>query len=117
MANEKSDRQKSNLNFISGNHQLKIDKNFKIYLSVLLLIITYSSLFIFWGLLTQYDTALFLEICRNRIPAIESFFVLWTNVGTFLFTFLIIVFLWLKGEKNPAIYLAFGLVLDVILIR
>jgi membrane-associated phospholipid phosphatase len=117
MANEKSDRQKSNLNFISGNHQLKIDKNFKIYLSVLLLIIIYSSLFIFWELLTQYDTALFLEICRNRIPAIESFFVLWTNVGTFLFTFLIIVFLWLKGEKNPAIYLAFGLVLDVILIN
>ena len=33
MANEKSDRRKSNSNFISGSQQLKIDKNFKIYIS------------------------------------------------------------------------------------
>ena len=117
MANKKSDRQKSNLDFMSFNHQLKIDKNFKIYMSVFLIIITYSTLFIFWELLTQYDTALFLEICKNRIPAIESFFVLWTNGGAFLFIFLIIVFLWLKGEKRPAFYLALGLVLDAILVH
>lgn len=96
MANEKSDRQ--------------------ICMSVLLIVIIYSLLFIFGGLLTQYDTALFLEICNNRIPAIESFFVLWTNGGTSIFIILIIVFLWLRGEKRPAIYLAMGLVVDIILV-
>jgi len=55
MVNEKS---KSSLNFISCKHQLKIYKNYKIYISVLLLVITYSTLFIFWDLLTQYDTAI-----------------------------------------------------------
>ena len=105
MVNEKS---KSNLNII--------DKNFKIYMSILLLIITYSTLFIFWDLLTQYDTALFLEIYEDRIPAIESFFVLWTNGGTSLFMCLIIIFLWLKGEKKPAIYLALGLIVDAVLV-
>jgi undecaprenyl-diphosphatase len=113
MVNEKS---KSNLNFISGKNQFKIDKNFKIYMSILLLIITYSTLFIFWDLLTQYDTALFLEIYEDRIPAIESFFVLWTNGGTSLFMSLIIIFVWLKGEKKPAIYLALGLIVDAILV-
>jgi undecaprenyl-diphosphatase len=117
MANEKSDRQKSYLKITSSKHKLKINKNFKIYISILLLMITYSTLFIFWGLLTQYDTALFLEICKNRILAIEYFFVLWTNGGTFLFIFLIIIFLWLKGEKRPAIYLALGLVVDAILVH
>lgn len=116
MANEKSDRQKSKLNFVSGKQQLKIRKNFKIYTSVLLLVITYSTLFIFWGLLTQYDTALFLEICKNRIPAIESFFVIWTNGGTSLFIIFIIIVLWLTGEKKPAIYLAVGLLVDAILV-
>jgi undecaprenyl-diphosphatase len=111
-----SEKSKSNLNFISGKHQFKIDKNFKIYMSVLLLVITYSTIFIFWGLLAQYDTALFLEICNNRISAIESFFVLWTNGGTPIFIILIIIFLWLKGEKRPAIYLALGLVVDAILV-
>jgi undecaprenyl-diphosphatase len=105
VVNEKS---KSNLNII--------DKNFKIYISVLLLVITYSTLFIFWDLLTQYDTALFLEICEDRIPAIESFFVLWTNGGTSFFMCLIIIFLWLKGEKKPAIYLALGLIVDAVLV-
>ena len=113
MVNEKS---KSNLNFISCKHQLEICKNYKIYISVLLLVITYSTLFIFWDLLTQYDTAIFLEICEDRIPAIESFFVLWTNGGTSLFMCLIIIFLWLKGEKKPAIYLALGLIVDAILV-
>jgi undecaprenyl-diphosphatase len=116
MVNEKSDGRKSNLNFISCRHRLKIDKNYKIYMCVLLLIITYSTLFIFWGFLTQYDTALFLEICKNRIPAIESFFVLWTNGGAFIFIILIIMFLWLRGEKKPAIYLALGLAVDAILV-
>ena len=113
MVNEKS---KSNLNFISGKNQFKIDKNFKIYMSILLLVITYSTIFIFWDLLTQYDTALFLEICEDRIPAIESFFVLWTNGGTSIFMSLIIIFVWLKGEKKPAIYLALGLIADAILV-
>jgi len=111
-----SEKSKSNLNFTSGKNQFKIDNKFRIYMSVLLLIITYSTVFIFWDLLTQYDTALFLEICEERIPAIESFFVLWTNGGTSLFMCLIIIFLWLKGEKKPAIYLALGLIVDAILV-
>jgi undecaprenyl-diphosphatase len=116
MANEKTDRQKFNLNFRLGKYQLKRGKNFKIYMCVLFLIITYSTLFVFWGLLTQYDTALFLEICENRIPSVEYFFVLWTNGGTYLFIIFIIIFLWLKGEKTPAIYLAVGLAADAILV-
>jgi membrane-associated phospholipid phosphatase len=113
MLNEKP---KSNLNFISCKHQLEIYKNYKIYISVLLLVITYSTLFIFWDLLTQYDTAIFLEICEDRISAIESFFVLWTNGGASLFIWFLIIFLWLKGEKRPAIYLALGLIVDTFLV-
>ena len=79
----------------------KIDKNFKIYISILLLVITYSMLFIFWDLLTQYDTAIFLEICEDRIPDIESFFVLWTNAGTSLFMCLIVTFCLYPQDNNP----------------
>jgi undecaprenyl-diphosphatase len=89
---------------------------YQISISILLLAITYSIIFIYWGFLTQYDTALFLEICQDRIPAIESFFILWTNGGTSLFIFLIIIFLWLKGERRPAIYLALGLIVDAVLV-
>jgi undecaprenyl-diphosphatase len=116
MTPEKPDGQKSNLNFMSCRHQSKLEKNYKIYMSVLLLIIIYSTLFIFWGSLTQYDTAFFLEIWNNRIPAIESFFVIWTNGGASFFIVLIIIFLWLKGEKKPAIYLALGLIAVTILV-
>ena len=116
MANEKSDGQKSNSNFMSCRHHLNIDKNYKIYMPILLLIITYGTLFIFWEPLTQYDTAFFLKICENRIPAMESFFAIWTNGGTYIFLVIIIIFLWLKGEKEPAIYLASGLVVDAILV-
>jgi hypothetical protein len=89
---------------------------YQISISILLLAITYSTIFIYWGFLTQYDTALFLEICQDRIPAIESFFILWTNGGTSLFMFLIVILLWLKGERRPAIYLALGLIVDAVLV-
>jgi undecaprenyl-diphosphatase len=116
MTPEKPDGQKSNLNFMSCRHQSKQEKNYKIYMPVLLLIIIYSTLFIFWGSLTQYDTAFFLEIWNNRIPAIEPFFVIWTNGGASFFIVLIIIILWLKGEKKPAIYLALGLIAVTILV-
>jgi|WetSurMetagenome_2_1015567.scaffolds.fasta_scaffold44553_2 undecaprenyl-diphosphatase len=89
---------------------------YQISISILLLAITYSTVFIYWGFLTQYDTALFLEICQDRIPAIESFFILWTNGGTSLFMCLIVILLWLKGERKPAIYLALGLIVDAVLV-
>jgi undecaprenyl-diphosphatase len=99
------------------NEKTKSNPNFlRIYIVILLLIGTYSTVFIFWDLLTQYDTALFLEICEDRIPAIESFFVLWTNGGASLFICLIILLLWLNGERRPAIYLALGLIADAILV-
>jgi undecaprenyl-diphosphatase len=105
MLNEKN---KSNLNLIN--------KNFIRYTAILLLILTYSTVFIFWDLLTQHDTAFFLEISEDRVPAIESFFVIWTNIGASLFVCLIILFLWLNGERRPAIYLAMGLIADAILV-
>jgi len=89
---------------------------YQISITILLLAITYSTIFIYWGFLTQYDTVLFLEICQDRIPAIESFFILWTNGGTSLFMFLIVILLWLKGERRPAIYLALGLIVDAVLV-
>jgi undecaprenyl-diphosphatase len=99
------------------NEKTKSNPNFlRIYIVILLLIGTYSTVFIFWDLLTQYDTALFLEITEGRIPAIESFFVIWTNIGASLFICLIILLLWLNGERRPAIYLALGLIADAILV-
>jgi undecaprenyl-diphosphatase len=104
-----------NLNFRSGKHYV-IYETYKIYVSVLLLIIMYSIILLFLNLLTPYDTAFLLEISQYRIIAIESFFVLWTNGGTYIFMSLIVIVLWLKGEKNPAIYLALGLIVDAILV-
>lgn len=88
----------------------------KIYSAVFLLIIIYSTIFIFFDFITPYDTALLLLITKHRIAAIESFNVIWTNGGTYLFMSLIVAVLWLRGEKNPAIYLALGLIVDAILI-
>ncbi len=104
-----------NSNYRSGEHS-KIYEYYKIYASVLLLIVIYSAIFVFLNLLTPYDTALLLEINQHRIAAIESFLVLWTNGGTYLFMSLIVIVLWLKGEKNPAIYLALGLIVDALLV-
>ncbi len=115
MVKNGSDRPKLNSNFRSDEHS-NIYKNYRIYASILLLILMYSIIFIFLNLLIPYDTALLLEINQYRIPAIESFFVLWTNGGTYLFMSLIVIVLWLKGEKNPAIYLALGLIFDAILV-
>jgi undecaprenyl-diphosphatase len=115
MVINRSDRPKLNSNFGSGKHS-KTYENYKIYISVLLLIVMYSTIFVFLNLLTPYDTALLLEINQYRIAAIESFFVLWTNGGTYLFMSLIVIVLWLKGEKKLAIYLALGLIVDALLV-
>jgi len=115
MVKNRSDRPKLNSSFRSGKHS-KIYENYKIYVSVLILIILYSTILLFLNLLTPYDTALFLEINQYRIAAIESFLLLWTNGGTYLFMSLIVIVLWIKGEKNPAIYLALGLIVDAILV-
>ena len=116
MADGLSDKRKSNMGIISVYYRLKTYKKFYIYIFILILIILYAILLFSWRSLTKYDTALFLEIFDNRIPAIESFFVLWTNEGTFLFIALIVIILWLKGEKTPAVYLALGLIIDAILV-
>jgi len=115
MVKSRSDRQKPNLEVASGKH-FEIYKNYKIYISVLLLIILYTTMFIFLDLVTPYDTALLLEITQYRITAIESFLVLWTNGVIYIFMSLIVIVLWLRGEKNPAIYLALGLIVDALLV-
>ncbi|MDQ1261361.1 MAG: hypothetical protein QG575_542 [Euryarchaeota archaeon] len=115
MVKNRSDRPKLNSNFRSGKH-FNIYENYKICISVLLLIIMYITILLFLNLLTPSDTALLLEISEYRILAIESFMVLWTNGGTYLIMSLIVIVLWLRGEKNPAIYLALGLMVDAILV-
>jgi len=92
------------------------DKNFKIYLPLLLFVLTYSMLFIFYKPLTQIDTTLFLEISEMRTPSIATLFVIITNGGTFSFMLLIVLVLGIKGERRPAMYLAVGLIIDTILI-
>jgi hypothetical protein len=53
-------------------NRFTIDKNINNYISIILLILTYSMVFIFWDLLTQYETAIFLEINEVRIPAVRT---------------------------------------------
>jgi undecaprenyl-diphosphatase len=118
VTNEKSDKQKTNSNpklNLSSYYRLH-NKNIKIYLPLLLLVLTYSILFIFYKPLTQIDTTSFIEISEMRTPSLESLLVLLTNVGTFIFIILIIFVLWIKGERRPAMYLAVGLIIDTILV-
>jgi hypothetical protein len=91
-------------------------KNSKIYTPVLLLLLTYGAFFFLFKSLATLDTELFLEIFEMRTPAFDTFFVLWTNGGSFFFIFLVVLALWLKGERRPAVYLAAGLILDLVLV-
>jgi undecaprenyl-diphosphatase len=90
--------------------------NLKIYIPLLILILTYGVLFVLFKSLAPLDTQLFLEIFKMRNPALDTFFLLWTDGGSFFFIFLVVSALWLKGERRPAIYLAAGLIVDLILV-
>ena len=92
------------------------NENSKIYASVLLLLLTYGAFFFFFKSLAPLDTHLFLEIFGMRTPALDTFFVLWANGGSFFFIFLVVAALWLKGERRPAVYLAAGLIVDLVLV-
>ena len=119
MANEKSDKQKSNSNHklsFGLYHHWQNNKKLKIYLPFLILILIYSMLFIFYRPLTDLDTVLFLEISKTRTPPVEALFAVITKGGTFTFIILIILVLWTKGERRPALYLAVGLIVDAILV-
>lgn len=119
VSNVKSDNQKANSNPKSNSsqyHYFKLMKKFGLYLPILLLALTYSMLFIFYKPLTQIDIASFIEISEMRAPSLEALFVTITKGGTFAFVFLIVLVLWLKGERRPAIYLAVGLIVDTILV-
>ncbi|MCJ7445150.1 MAG: phosphatase PAP2 family protein [Methanotrichaceae archaeon] len=119
MANEKSDKHKSNSNHKLSSglyHHLHNNKKLKIYLPFLILILIYSMLFIFYRPLTDLDTVLFLEISKTRTPLLEALFAVITKGGTFTFIILIILVLWIKGERRPALYLAVGLIVDAILV-
>jgi len=120
VTDEKFDKQKTNSNpklkNLSSYYHCHNNKNFKIYLPLLLLVLTYSMLFIFYKQLIQIDTISFIEISEMRTPVLESLFVILTNGGTFIFIILIILILWIKGERKPAIYLAVGLIIDTILV-
>ncbi len=91
-------------------------KNSKIYAPVLLLLLTYGALFFFFKSLVPFDTQLFLEIFKIKTPALDTIFVLLTDGGSFFFIFLVVLVLWLKGEKRPAVYLAAGLIVDLVLV-
>jgi len=73
-------------------------------------------LFVFYKQLTQIDTTLFIEISELRTPFLDVLFVILTNVGNIIFILLILLILWFKGERRPAIYLAVGLIIDTILV-
>jgi undecaprenyl-diphosphatase len=90
--------------------------NSKIYIPLLLLLLTYGALFVLFKSLVHIDTQLFLEIFKMRNPALDTFFVLWTNGGSFFFIFLVVLVLWLKGERSPAVYLAAGLIADLVFV-
>ncbi len=91
-------------------------KNSKIYIPVLLLLSTYGAFFFLFKSLATLDTQLFLKIFEMRTPALDTFLVLWTDGGSFFFIFLVVVALWLKGERRPAVYLAAGLIVDLVLV-
>jgi undecaprenyl-diphosphatase len=90
--------------------------NSKIYIPLLLLLLTYGALFLLFNSLVHIDTQLFLEIFKMRNPALDTFFVLLTNGGSFFFVFLVVLALWLKGERSPAVYLAAGLIADLVFV-
>jgi len=94
----------------------KFDSKSKLGIPILLLLLTYGALFIFFNSLAPLDSQLSLEISKMRTPVLDAFFVLWTNGGSFLFILLVLLVLWLKGERRPAIYLAVGLVADAIFV-
>ncbi len=97
-------------------HYWKDHENSKIYIPILLLLLTYGAFFVLFKSLVHIDTQLFLEIFKMRTPALDTFFVLWTNGGSFFFIFLVVLVLWLKGERSPAIYLAAGLIADLVFV-
>jgi len=97
-------------------HYWNVHKNFKIYTPLLLLLLTYGAIFVLFNSLVHIDTQLFLEIFKMRNPALDAFFVLWTNGGSFFFIFLVVLVLWLKGERSPAVYLAAGLIADLVFV-
>jgi undecaprenyl-diphosphatase len=97
-------------------HYWKDHENSNIYMPLLLLLLTYGALFVLFKSLAPMDTQLFLEIFKLRNPALDTFFVLWTNGGSFIFIFLVVLVLWLKGERSPAIYLAAGLIADLVFV-
>jgi len=94
----------------------KVKNNSKIYIPLLILLLTYGALLVLFKSLAPLDIQLFLDIFKMRNPALDTFFVLWTNGGTIFFMFLVVLVLWLKGERSPAIYLAAGLIVDLVLI-
>jgi undecaprenyl-diphosphatase len=97
-------------------HYWRDHGNSKIYMPLLLLLLTYGALYVLFKSLVPVDTQLFLEIFKMRNPALDTFFVLWTNGGSFFFIFLVVLVLWLKGERSPAVYLAAGLIADLVFV-
>ena len=97
-------------------HYWNVRENSKIYIPLLLLLLTYGALYVRFNSLVPLDTQLFLDIFRMRNPALDTFFVLWTNGGTIFFMFLVVLVLWLKGERSPAVYLAAGLIADLVFV-
>ena len=97
-------------------HYWNVRENSKIYIPLLLLLLTYGALYVLFNSLVHIDTQLFLEIFKMRNPVLDTFFVLWTNGGTIFFMFLVVLVLWLKGERSPAVYLAAGLVADLVFV-
>ena len=121
MANKKigTREQQSDLKFVLSNtlcHYWKVHENSKIFTPILLLLLTYGAFFFLFKSLVPLDTELFLEIFGMRTPALDKFFELWTNGGSFFFIFLVVSALWLKGEKRPAVYLAAGMIVDLVLV-
>ena len=97
-------------------HYWRDHEGSKIFAPIFLLLLTYGALFFLFKSLVPLDTQLFLEIFEMRTPALDTFFVLWTDGGSFFFVFLVVAALWLKGEKRPAVYLAAGLIVDLVLV-
>ncbi|GEM_PF-247071 len=117
--NIKNNEQKSGTTAALCNtlcHNWKDHENSKIFIPLLLLLLTYGALFVLFNSLVHIDTQLFLEIFKMRNPALDAFFVLWTNGGSFFIIFLVVLALWLKGERRPAIYLAAGLIADLVFV-
>jgi undecaprenyl-diphosphatase len=97
-------------------HYWNVHENSKIYIPLLLLLLTYGALFVLFKSLASLDTQLFLEIFKMRNPTLDTFFVLWTNGGSFVFISLVVLVLWLRGERSPAVYLAAGLIADLVFV-